>query len=181
MKSQLLVSLLLVGFYLEGADKKEQVKKQKIARNRTLSKKGSLAQEPVILTATNVKDVLSGKLTVIMVGAEWCRWCTLMAPVFKESYAAAKENASYAYLDLGKHFRDQASLLKQLKLDYQVADIESIPSFLVFKEGAFVETIKGSQTKEQLAELIKKHGPQGVKKPLQIAYNAIQISQPERK
>lgn len=169
MKSQLLTSLLLVGFYLEGIEKKEPVKKQKVTRKRALARNTPPMQEPVTLTAANLKDMLAGKLTVIMVGAEWCRWCTLMTPIFKESYATTKDAASYAYLDLGKHFRDQASLLKQLKLEYRVVDIESIPSFLVFKDGAFIEAVKGSQTKEQLASLIKKHAQEPAKKVVSVA------------
>ena len=171
MKNQLLISLLAVGFYLEGTTAKEPVKKQRVSRKRALAKNVPPTQEPITLTAANLKDMLAGKLTVIMVGADWCRWCTLMAPDFKESYATAKDAASYAYLDLGKHFRDQASLLKQLKLEYHVADIESIPSFLVFKDGAFVETIKGSQTKEQLAALVKKHEQVAAKKTVSLAHN----------
>ena len=159
MKSPLLVSLLLVHSYLDAAAEKKQAaasKKQKLANKRVLSK-AVVSKEPITLCETNLKDMLSGKLTIVMVGAEWCRWCRLMQPVFTEGYQSTKENASYALLDLGNHFRDKASLLKQLQLDYKIADIESIPSFLVFKEGKFAEAIKGSQTKEQLAALVKKH------------------------
>ena len=167
MKNKFLISLLMIGSYLEGTIEKKLEKK--VSRKRTLTKKTPSTQDPITLTATNLKNILRGKLTVIMVGAEWCRSCKLMSPIFKESYVATKDLASYAYLDLGKHFHDQASLLKQLKLEYNVADIELIPSFLVFKNGEFLEKVTGSQTKEQLAALVKKYEEKPTKKTVSLS------------
>lgn len=159
MKSQLLASLMLMSFYLDAtSDNNQQTasKKQKTSK-RILTKKINPISGPVALTASNLKTALSRDLTVVLVGSDWCKWCGLMAPVFEESNTALHSTATHAILSLGSYFGDQTSLLQQVERDYGIKPIETIPSFLVFKKGKLIEQFSGSQTKEQLAELVKKH------------------------
>ena len=159
MKSQLLASLLLMNFYLDAtSDNNQQTasKKQK-ASKRVLTKKIKPVSGPVALTTSNLKTTLAGDLTIVLVGSDWCKWCGLMAPVFEESNTALHSTATHAVLLLGNYFGDQTSLLQQVEKDYGIKPIETIPAFLVFKKGKLVEQFSGSQTKEQLAALVKKH------------------------
>ena len=159
MKSQLLASLLLMNFYLDGTSENNlqtASKKQKNSK-RALTKKINPISRPVTLTVSNLKTTLAGDLTIVLVGSDWCKWCGLMTPIFEESNTASHDTATHAYLSLGSYFGDPGSLIKQLEMDYRVKPIETIPAFLVFKKGKLLEQFSGSQTKEQLAALIKKH------------------------
>ena len=176
MKSPLLASLLLMNFYLDATSDKNQqavAKKQK-AFKRILAKKVKPLSGPVVLTSSNLKTTLAGDLTIVLVGSDWCKWCGLMAPVFEESNTTFHDTATHAVLSLGSYFGDQASLLKQVETDHKLQPIETIPAFLVFKKGKLVEQLSGSQTKEQLAALVKKHAETPVTKdttPTPIAKN----------
>jgi thiol-disulfide isomerase/thioredoxin len=159
MKSPLLASLLLMNFYLDAASDKNQqavAKKQK-ASKRILTKKTTPLSSPLVLTSSNLKSSLAGDLTLVLVGADWCKWCGLMAPVFEESNNTSHKLATHAVLSLGSYFGDQGSLLKQVETDYGIQPIETTPALLVFKKGKVVEQLSVSQTKEQLTALIKKH------------------------
>lgn len=164
MKSPLLASLLLVSFYLDASsDKDKLVAKKSKTSKRVLARKVSNLPEAVVLTKTNLKETLNKKLVIVMVGADWCSFCKKMVPVFKESMNNTGDTAAYASLSLGQHFGDTASLIKQLQTNYQIKEpVDLIPSFLVFKSGKFIEQIKGSQTKEQLTALVKKHSEEKV-------------------
>lgn len=159
MKSPFLVSLLLVNFYLDAASntKQQAVAKKQRASRRMLPKQIAPVQRPVTLTAANFKTTLAKDLTIVLVGSDWCKWCGLMSPVFAESGAELYDKATYALLSLGSYFGDPASLLQQVQNEHKIEPINKIPSFLVFKKGKLVEQVEGSKTKEQLAELIKKH------------------------
>lgn len=166
MKSPLLASLLLMNFHLDATSDKEQqtvTKKQK-AFKRVLTKKVKPVSSALVLTTSNLKTTLNQDLTIVLVGAEWCKWCGLMAPIFEESNTALYDTATHAVLSVGSYFGDQASLLQQVEKDYGIKPIETIPAFLVFKKGKLVEQFSGSQTKEQLAALVKKHSDTCVKK-----------------
>lgn len=159
MKSQLLASLLLMNFYLDAtSDNNHQTasKKQKSSK-RVLTKKVKPVSGSIVITSSNLKTTLASDLTIVLVGADWCKWCGLMAPVFEESNITSHNTATHAVLSLGSYFGDQSSLLQQVEKDYGIKPIETIPAFLVFKKGKLVEQFSGSQTKEQLAALVKKH------------------------
>jgi thioredoxin-like negative regulator of GroEL len=153
MKSPLLASLLLMNFYLDAASDKNQ---QAVAKKQKASKR-ILTKKTTLLTSSNLKSSLAGDLTLVLVGADWCKWCGLMAPVFEESNNTSHKLATHAVLSLGSYFGDQGSLLKQVETDYGIQPIETTPALLVFKKGKVVEQLSVSQTKEQLTALIKKH------------------------
>jgi len=164
MKNPLLASLLLMNFHLDATSDKNQqtvTKKQK-AFKRVLTKKIKPVSGPLVLTASNIKATLSQDLTIVLVGADWCKWCGLMAPIFEESNTALHDTATHAVLSLGSYFGDQTSLLKLIETEYGIKPIETIPAFLVFKKGKLVEQLSGTQTKEQLATLVKKHSSEAI-------------------
>jgi thiol-disulfide isomerase/thioredoxin len=159
MKSPLLASLLLVNFYLTTATEKnpQPVTKKQKAFKRVLAKKIQPVTGVTVLTSSNLTSTLAGELTIVLVGSDWCKWCSLMTPIFEESNKEFHKTATHALLSLGNYFDDPASLLKQVQKEYGLQPINTIPAFLIFKKGKLVEHISGSQTKEQLAALIKKH------------------------
>ncbi len=164
MKSPLLASLLLMNFYLDATSDRNQqaVTKKQRAFKRVLTKKVVPVSSPIVLTSSNLKATLAGDYTIVLVGSDWCRWCGLMAPIFEESNKDLHATATHAVLSLGSYFGDSTSLLKQVETDYGVKPVETIPAFLVFKKGKLVEQFSGSQTKEQLAALVKKHAESSV-------------------
>lgn len=159
MKSPLLASLLLVNFYLNAAAEKnpQAVTKKQKALKRVLAKKVKPATGLTMLTSSNLKSTLDENFTIVLVGSDWCKWCSLMTPIFEESNTTYHQTATHALLSLGNYFDDPTSLIKQVQHDYGVKTINTIPAFLIFKKGKFIEHISGSQTKEQLAALIKKY------------------------
>ena len=170
MKSQLLASLLLIHFYLDAtSDNSQQTASKKKASKRVLTKKTTPTSGPVILTSSNLKTILEGDVTIVLVGSDWCKWCALMTPLFNESNNAFYDTVTHALLSLGNYFGDQTSLLQQVEKNYGIKPIETIPAFLVFKKGKLVEQLSGSQTKEQLEKLIKKHTDKSIKKTLPVA------------
>ena len=159
MKSPLLASLLLVHFYLDASTQKHQrplAKKQK-------DTKQTISSAPSVLTKSTIDTTLSADLAIVLVGSEWCTWCKKMKPIFEESFKEEKKKATYAFLTLGKSFNtnDLDPAFKQIVETYAI-QIKVIPTVLVFKNKKLVEQVPGSQTKEQLAALVKKHSTPAV-------------------
>lgn len=74
--------------------------------------------------------------------ADWCGPCQLMAPIVDE--LAAETEVPVAKVDVEK--------LPQVATRY---DINSIPAFIVFEDGAVEEHLIGMQDKETLAQAIE--------------------------
>jgi len=83
------------------------------------------------------------KVLVVDFYADWCNPCNLMAPVF-EALAKKLDNT---YLFARADFSELQEWAKEL-------DVDRIPTFVVFKDGAVVGKISGQRTQEQLEEKI---------------------------
>jgi len=84
----------------------------------------------------------SQKPVVVDFWAEWCGPCRMMGPVFTE-LEKEMDNVKFAKLDV-----DQNINLAQMY------NVNSIPSFLIFKNGELVKTTVGYADKTKMKEAI---------------------------
>jgi thioredoxin len=104
---------------------------------------GANASKPLKVTdATFERDVLqAGSLPVLLdCWAEWCGPCHVVAPVLDQLAAESGGRYLIAKLDVDENKRVAAQFR-----------IQSIPTMLVFKNGALVDRFVGVQPKEILA------------------------------
>ena len=78
--------------------------------------------------------------------AEWCMPCVMMGPIVE---------------DLSEEFTKKMKFGKvNVDDDSEIAnkyEIQSIPTFIIFKDGEVAERVTGAMNQEELADLIKKH------------------------
>ena len=78
--------------------------------------------------------------------AEWCMPCVMMGPIVD---------------DLSEEFEGKAKIGKvNIDDNSEIAskhNIQSIPTFVLFKDGKVVEQITGSKAQYELSELVNKH------------------------
>jgi thioredoxin len=114
------------------------------ARLRTrASGAGTAAGKPVTVTdATFVREVLQARNMPVLLDcwAPWCAPCRVVAPVLDQ--LAAESNGQYLIAKLNVDDNKQTAALYR---------IQSIPTMLVFKNGALVDRFVGVQPKEILA------------------------------
>ncbi len=105
---------------------------------------------PVLeLTSQNFqREVLEAKGAPVLVDfwAVWCGPCQILSPIVEEIAAHVGGKAKVAKLNVDDH-RDVASRYNVL----------SIPTLIVFKDGAPVEQFIGVQTKDVLTAALAKH------------------------
>ena len=99
-----------------------------------------------ILTDKNFDSVVKNNLVLVDFYADWCGPCKMMAPVIEELAAELKDKVV-----VGKVNVDASS---DLASKYQVF---SIPTFVIFKNGAEIDRMVGAIGKEALLEAIQKH------------------------
>jgi len=107
----------------------------------------SANDKPVTVTdATFAREVLGARGVPVLVDywAEWCGPCRMVAPVLDE--LAAESNGRYriAKLNIDENPRTAAQY-----------NIRSIPTMLVFKDGAVVDRIVGAQPKQAIAARLR--------------------------
>lgn len=104
---------------------------------------GAGASKPLKVTdATFERDVLQAGSTPVLLDcwAEWCGPCHAVAPVLDQLAAESGGRYLIAKLDVDENKRVAAQFR-----------IQSIPTMLVFKNGALVDRFVGVQPKEILA------------------------------
>ncbi len=105
------------------------------------------AARPITVTdETFAREVLEARGVPVLVDywAEWCGPCRMVAPVLDE--LAAESNGRYriAKLNIDENPRTAAQY-----------NIRSIPTMLVFKDGAVIDRIVGAQPKQAIAARLR--------------------------
>lgn len=104
-------------------------------------------QNVITLKADNFHDEISGKGVVLVdFWASWCKPCKMMGPVIDEiaDDFAGKVKVGKINVD------EEGELANQF-------NVQSIPNFIIFKDGVPVENIVGIQSKEDIVHLLEKY------------------------
>jgi len=121
----------------------EQLKKQYAHEGKTMEKK--LLDTPIQLLDADMDEVVKKyPILVIDCWAPWCGPCRMIAPVIED---LAKEMAGK--IIFGKLNVDENP---QTSMKYHIM---SIPTMLVFKNGALVDRFVGAMPKEMLLQKLK--------------------------
>ncbi|QGP90757.1 Thioredoxin 1 [Neomoorella glycerini] len=106
------------------------------------------AHNIVTLTDANFKEeVLSAKLPVLVdFWAAWCGPCRMIAPLVEQLAGEYEGKIKVAKLNVDEY--------PSIASDY---GIMSIPTLLLFKNGAVVSRLVGYQTKDKLVQVLEKN------------------------
>jgi thioredoxin len=99
-----------------------------------------------VTDATFSQEVLEARGPVVLLDcwAEWCGPCRMIAPVLDE--LAAESNGRYIIAKLN---------VDENPLTAAQFNVRSIPTMLIFKNGALVDRIVGAQPKQAIAARLK--------------------------
>jgi len=103
-----------------------------------------MSENIVYLTDENYKTALAKGVVLVDFYADWCGPCRAIAPVIEELANEMKGQVSIAKLDI-----DSA---QKATSEFQVT---SIPTLILFKNGAEVKRVVGLKDKSSLKKLIE--------------------------
>lgn len=98
------------------------------------------------LTSANFNETISKGVTLVDFWAEWCGPCRIMGPVVDEVAKEFDGKAVVAKVNVDEE--------QQLAINF---GINSIPAFLLFKDGQAVDRLIGVVSKAALSGLISKY------------------------
>jgi thioredoxin 1 len=96
------------------------------------------------LTGEDFGQATSSGLVVVDLWAPWCGPCKMIAPVIEELAAEYEGKIAFCKLNIDEH--------KGPAIEHQVM---SIPTLLIFKDGAVADRIVGALPKEKIEEKLK--------------------------
>jgi thioredoxin len=110
--------------------------------------RAAAARPRVVTDATFAQEVMAARGVPVLLDcwAEWCGPCHMIAPVLDE--LAAESNGRYliAKLNVDENPRTASGF-----------NIRSIPTMLIFKDGALVDRLVGAQPKSAIASRLRQH------------------------
>lgn len=100
----------------------------------------------VTFTDDKFKDDIASGVVLVDFFATWCGPCKMMAPVIDELSGEFDGKAKIGKLDVDENNKTASEF-----------GVQSIPTLILFKDGAEVERMVGFQSKEALKEVLDKH------------------------
>jgi len=123
--------------------KLEQLKKQYMNRGKTMEK--NWPDTPVSILDDDINETLKKyPMIVIDCWAPWCGPCRMIGPIIEELAKEMKGKLVFGKLNVDEN--PQTSMKHK---------IMSIPTLLVFKNGALVDRVVGAMPKEMLLQKLK--------------------------
>jgi thioredoxin 1 len=125
--------------------KLEQLKKQYMTGGKTMEKKWP--DTPIHLLDADIDETMKKYPTIVIdCWAPWCGPCRMIGPVIEELAREMKGKIVFGKLNVDEN--PQTSMKHK---------IMSIPTLLVFKNGALVDRFVGAMPKEMLIQKLKPH------------------------
>jgi thioredoxin 1 len=123
--------------------KLEQLKKQYLNRGKTMEK--MWPDTPIHLLDADIDETMK-KYPIIVIDcwAPWCGPCRMIGPIIEELAKEMKGKIVFGKLNVDEN--------QQTSMKYKIM---SIPTLLVFKNGAFVDRVVGAMPKEMLIQKLK--------------------------
>jgi thioredoxin len=100
----------------------------------------------ILLTQDNFDKTKSEGIVLVDFWATWCKPCRIQGPIVAEIAEQYKGKLTVGKCDIDQN-RDLADTY----------NIQSIPTLIIFKDGAPIETLIGLQSKGSMEELIDKY------------------------
>ena len=97
-------------------------------------------------TSENFKEIISRENAIVLVDffAEWCGPCKALSPILEEVSLSLNDNQLIVKVDIDK--------CKDIAKSYVVM---SVPTLIVFKDGAEATRLVGLRSKEEIEVLLK--------------------------
>ena len=92
------------------------------------------------------KRIKGSEMLVVDIGTPWCAPCKAMDPIVDKVAAKLKDKAHFAKVDAMEN--------PEIASEYK---IQSVPTFLIFKNGKLVDTSVGKMSEGHLEEKIRKY------------------------
>lgn len=96
--------------------------------------------------ATFGETIDQDNITVVDFWAPWCGPCRMMAPIFDEVSTSFEGKATFAKINID----EESGAASQY-------GVRSIPTLMIFKKGALVDTKTGLISKEALTDWVNKN------------------------
>jgi thioredoxin 1 len=132
---------------LEDIKKKKLEELQKKYLNRGTTMENKWPDTPIQLFDADIDDTVKRHPTIIVdCWAPWCGPCRMIGPIIEELAKEMKGKVVFGKLNVDEN--------PQTSIKY---NIMSIPTLLVFRNGALVDRIIGAMPKEMLLQKLKPH------------------------